>query len=73
VQYVEYTEGFGEVKSKSEELLHTGNLGPVVRAVVGDTIRVHALNKANNRFSVHGHGVKFAKEHEGESFVCLYS
>jgi hypothetical protein len=44
---------------------HTGILGPVLRAEVGDTIRVVFKNNAGREYSVHAHGVFYRKDSEG--------
>ncbi|MGH7573049.1 MAG: multicopper oxidase domain-containing protein, partial [Gemmatimonadota bacterium] len=44
---------------------HLGALGPVLRGVVGDTIRVVFQNRTRFPFSVHPHGVFYAKDSEG--------
>lgn len=42
-----------------------GILGPQIRAVVGDTIKVHFLNKTDRPLSIHPHGVHYDKDNEG--------
>lgn len=42
-----------------------GILGPQIRAVVGDTIKVHFLNKTDRPLSIHPHGVFYSKDDEG--------
>ena len=42
-----------------------GILGPQMRAVVGDTIKVHFLNKTDRPLSIHPHGVLYDKNNEG--------
>lgn len=44
---------------------HLGTLGPIIRAVVGDTIEVMFKNNARFPFSIHPHGVRYAKNAEG--------
>jgi FtsP/CotA-like multicopper oxidase with cupredoxin domain len=44
---------------------HLGTVGPVLRAVVGDTLRVVFRNQTRFPFSVHPHGVFYAKDSEG--------
>jgi FtsP/CotA-like multicopper oxidase with cupredoxin domain len=43
----------------------TGILGPQLRAAVGDTIKVHFLNKTDRPLSIHPHGVFYDKNNEG--------
>ena len=47
---------------------HLGILGPVIRANVGDTIRVVFFNNASLPFSIHPHGVQYNKANEGSSY-----
>ncbi|XP_041120350.1 ceruloplasmin-like [Polyodon spathula] len=42
-----------------------GYLGPLIAAEEGDTIIIHLKNFASRPYSVHAHGVKYTKEHEG--------
>ena len=44
---------------------HLGAVGPVLRAVVGDTLRVVFRNMTRFPFSVHPHGVFYWKDSEG--------
>lgn len=68
VRYVQYTdETFAERVPQPE---HRGILGPMLRAVVGDTLEVTFLNRATSGvYSMHPHGVRYAKEHEGASYA----
>lgn len=63
VRYVQYTDGTYTTKKNPPS--HMGLLGPVIRAVVGDTIVVHFLNKSNIPCSMHPHGVRYDKASEG--------
>ena len=42
-----------------------GILGPQIRAEVGDTIKVHFLNKTDRPLSIHPHVMHYDKENEG--------
>lgn len=54
----EYTDDtFRTLKPRPPELAHMGLLGPVIRAEVGDTIKVVLRNNASFPFSLHPHGV----------------
>lgn len=67
--YREYTdETFTKLKPRGPEWEHLGLLGPVLRAEVGDTIRVVFKNKATHPFSMHPHGVFYTKESEGSGY-----
>lgn len=64
--YREYTDStFTELKPRPPEWEHLGFLGPLVRAQVGDTIRVVFRNNARFPASVHPHGVFYDKNSEG--------
>ena len=64
--YVEYTDDrFETKKPKPAEWAHTGILGPVLRAEVGDTLRVIFKNKTKQPYSLHPHGVFYLKADEG--------
>lgn len=47
---------------------YLGILGPVIKANVGDTIRVIFYNKANFSFSIQPHGVMYDKKNEGSAY-----
>ena len=67
--YREYTDAtFTALKPVASEWQHLGTLGPVIRAEVGDTISVVFKNKARFPFSIHPHGVRYAKDSEGAPY-----
>lgn len=64
--YVEYAdETFATRKPRPEGGAHLGLLGPIIRAEVGDTIRVTFKNLASRPYSIHPHGVFYRKAAEG--------
>lgn len=64
--YREYTDStFTELKERTPEWEHLGIMGPVIRAEVGDTIRVIFKNQASLPYSMHPHGVLYEKDSEG--------
>lgn len=64
--YHEYTDStFTARKPRPPEWAHLGVVGPVLRAEVGDTIRVVFRNRAKYPFSMHPHGVFYTKQSEG--------
>ena len=64
--YREYTDStFSTLKQRPPEWEHLGYLGPMIRAVVGDTIKVVFKNHASVPYSVHPHGVFYDKDSEG--------
>ena len=64
--YREYTdESFAHLKPRPAEWESSGILGPILRAEVGDTIRVVFKNNATHPYSMHPHGVFYKKDSEG--------
>jgi len=68
--YREYTDAtFTTLKARTPEWEHLGFLGPVIRAEVGDTIKVVFKNNTKTRpQSVHPHGVFYLKASEGAPY-----
>lgn len=68
--YHEYTDGtFSTPKPRPPEWEHLGILGPLIRAEVGDTIKVFFKNNTKFFCSMHPHGLFYTKDSEG----ALYS
>lgn len=68
--YHEYTDAtFTTLRPRTAEWEHLGILGPLIRAEVGDTIKVLFKNNAKFLCSMHPHGLAYTKESEG----ALYS
>src|SRR5262245_28567100 len=66
VLYREYTDStFQTLKPRPPEWEHLGFLGPLVRGVVGDTIKIVFRNNAKQPYAVHPHGVFYNKDSEG--------
>ncbi len=66
VLYREYTDStFKTLKPIPPEGQHLGFLGPLIRGVVGDTIKVVFRNNAHQPYAVHPHGVFYNKDSEG--------
>src|SRR3990172_2663874 len=63
VRYIEYTDGTFSTKKPQPQWL--GVLGPMIRAVVGDTVVVHFRNHASGFYGMHPHGFRYTKENEG--------
>ncbi|HUL68984.1 MAG TPA: hypothetical protein VLT17_01965, partial [Gemmatimonadales bacterium] len=62
VLYREYTDStFKTLKPRPPEWEHLGFLGPLIRGVVGDTLRVVFRNNGPRPFSMHPHGVFYTK------------
>lgn len=64
--YREYTDStFTTLEPRSAEWAHLGALGPLLRASVGDTIRVVFRNNGSHPYTLHPHGVFYDKRSEG--------
>jgi len=67
--YREYIDAsFSTLKKRSPEWEHLGLLGPVIRAEVGDTIKVFFKNNGTQSYSMHPHGVFYEKDSEGSYY-----
>jgi FtsP/CotA-like multicopper oxidase with cupredoxin domain len=67
--YREYTDDtFTRLKPRPPEWEHSGILGPILRAEVGDTIRILFKNNATRPYSMHPHGVFYRKDSEGAPY-----
>lgn len=62
-RYIGYTDGSYSTPLPQPEWM--GILGPQLRAIVGDTLKVHFLNKTDRPLSIHPHGVFYDKDNEG--------
>ena len=68
--YRAYTDAtFTKLALRSPDDAYLGLLGPVIRAEVGDTIRVVFRNACPFPASVHPHGVLYDKSSEGASYA----
>jgi len=68
--YREYTDStFTALKPRDPAWEHLGILGPLLRAVVGDTIRVVFRNNTPHPASMHPHGVFYTKSSEGAPYA----
>jgi FtsP/CotA-like multicopper oxidase with cupredoxin domain len=67
--YREYTdEKFAHLKARTPEWEHAGILGPILRAEVGDTIKIIFKNNASRPYTMHPHGVFYDKDSEGAPY-----
>lgn len=67
--YREYTDAtFTTLKPRPAEWQHAGILGPILRAEVGDTIKVVFKNNGTHPYSMHPHGVFYEKSSEGVAY-----
>jgi hephaestin len=68
--YRGYTDGtFQHLQRRPAGQAYLGFLGPVIHAVVGDTIQVVFRNRCPFRTSVHPHGVFYEKDSEGAPYA----
>src|SRR5581483_5567726 len=67
--YREYTDStFSQLKTRPAEWETAGILGPIIRAEVGDTIKILFKNNATRPYSMHPHGVFYDKASEGAPY-----
>jgi FtsP/CotA-like multicopper oxidase with cupredoxin domain len=67
--YREYTDAtFTKLKPRPANQQYLGILGPVLRAEVGDTIKVVFKNNGTHPYSMHPHGVFYEKPSEGVAY-----
>jgi FtsP/CotA-like multicopper oxidase with cupredoxin domain len=67
--YREYTDGtFKTLKPRAPEWQHLGILGPLIRAEVGDVVKVVFQNNTKLFCSMHPHGLAYAKNSEGAMY-----
>ncbi|KAG2498784.1 hypothetical protein HYH03_003523 [Edaphochlamys debaryana] len=62
----EYTDAsFTTIKPRPAEDAYLGYVGPIMRATIGDTIKIVLRNEAKMNVSMHPHGVRYSKSSEG--------
>ncbi|HTF61683.1 MAG TPA: multicopper oxidase domain-containing protein [Edaphobacter sp.] len=67
--YREYTDAtFKTLKVRPQQWSHLGILGPLIRAEVGDSIRVVFRNNTHLTVTMHPHGVQYTKDSEGATY-----
>lgn len=65
----EYTDAsFSTLKPRPDDQAYLGLVGPLLRAEVGDTIRILFRNNAHFPATLHPHGVFYAKDSEGAPY-----
>jgi manganese oxidase len=68
--YREYTDGtFTHLKPRPQQEAYLGLVGPIIHAEVGDTIKVVFRNHGTHPYSMHPHGVFYAKASEGAQYA----
>lgn len=64
--YHEYTDNtFKSLKPRPQQWEHLGILGPLIRAEVGDIVRIVFKNNSKIFCSMHPHGLAYGKDSEG--------
>ena len=67
--YREYTDStFKKLKIRPQQWAHLGILGPLIRAEVGDSIRVVFHNNTHLTLTMHPHGLEYKKDAEGAPY-----
>lgn len=67
--YREYTDAtFKTLKTRPQQLAYLGILGPLIRAEVGDTVRVVFRNNTHLSLTMHPHGLEYKKDAEGAMY-----
>lgn len=68
--YREYTDAtFTQLKPRPPQWEHLGILGPLIRAEVGDTVKVVFRNNTKIICSMHPHGLAYTKANEGAFYA----
>lgn len=68
-QFIGYTdETFTEPIETPKNEIHTGIIGPIIRAEVGEIIKVTILNELPFNISFHISGLQYSKENEGIAY-----
>lgn len=57
------------VQVRTEAEKHLGLLGPVIRAEVGDTVKIVFRNAARFPTTIHAHGLRYNKTAEGAGYA----
>lgn len=69
ILYHGYTDGtFSTLQQRSADQQYMGLLGPVIRAVVGDSVVVVFRNNSRLPLSFHVHGLRYLKSSEGAPY-----
>ncbi|KAG8136027.1 hypothetical protein E2320_009008 [Naja naja] len=71
-RFFQYTsDKFTRRSSRPHTEKHLGLMGPTIRAVVGNFIRVVFFNNASHPFSIQPHGLSYTKSNEGSFYHTL--
>ncbi|MBI1898409.1 MAG: multicopper oxidase domain-containing protein [Acidobacteria bacterium] len=66
-RYIEYMDA--SYRTKKPQPAWLGVLGPIIRAEVGDIVKVHFLNRASGYYGMHPHGFRYDKDSEGAQYA----
>jgi FtsP/CotA-like multicopper oxidase with cupredoxin domain len=66
--YREYTDVASKQSTPAPTVGYLGLLGPLIRAEVGDSIRVVFRNNTHLTATMHAHGLRYAKDAEGATY-----
>lgn len=70
VRYIEYTDA--TFSAKKVQPVWLGVLGPVIRAEVGDIVRIQFCNRSQaESYGMHPHGMKYNKDSEGAAYTGM--
>lgn len=65
-RFIQYQDA--EFKTSVPQPEWLGILGPIIRAEVGDTVKVRFCNRAQGSYGMHPHGFRYTKDNEGAHF-----
>ncbi len=68
-RFIEYTDATFTVRKPQPVWL--GILGPIIRAEVGDDIRVEFFNRSRDEHNMHPHGLRYDKNDEGGYYLPM--
>jgi hephaestin len=68
-RYVEYTDE--TFTTRKPQPAYLGLVGPIIRGVVGDTIKIHFKNNASRPYSIHPIGTLYDKNSEGAAYAGM--
>ena len=67
--YREYTDDtFTTEIQRDDDWLHLGILGPIIRGITGERIKIIFYNNCTQNYSMHPHGVFYKKPSEGAMY-----
>jgi FtsP/CotA-like multicopper oxidase with cupredoxin domain len=74
VRYIQYKDATFAPNQKVPQPEWLGVLGPIIRAEVGDTVKIHFKNNSTaGSFGMHPHGFRYTKDNEGAFYTGVNS